>query len=106
MLDKKTLYTIYLLHKASNLLDCYRENPTLNKSYSLETLRLRGYLSGNCQMICKLDNASLALLLKKIKSIMNCLPDITKEQKAEFPSGIRGFNRGYKIWLNNIKTLQ
>ncbi|NDV60329.1 hypothetical protein [Bacteroides sp. 519] len=108
MLDKKTLYVVYLLHRASSL--CI-ETPqrkqgrrvVVSSSPSIEELRLQGYLFGSGRITESLDVTSLVAILNEVGKVVDHLP-ITRECRAEFPRTVRQFNRNYRLWLNKIES--
>ncbi|NDV60776.1 hypothetical protein [Bacteroides sp. 519] len=96
MLDKKTLYVIYLLHKASNL---------CSGTPSLEEMRLHGYLSGSGRITRSLDVSSLVSILNEVSKIIDPIL-ANAECKVEFPRTRRQFNHSYKLWLSSIHDTQ
>lgn len=94
MLDHKTLYAIYLLHKASKL--CLSLD-----DHAVSSLRLRGYLSGGITR--SLDKDSLLNLLSDLGCALDAL-SLPRSLRAEFPRTLRQFGYGYKLWLSNLKS--
>ncbi|NDV60562.1 hypothetical protein [Bacteroides sp. 519] len=103
MLDKKTLYVVYLLHKASSI--CF-ENPRAKNGklcLSYEEARLLNYLHGPGRITHSQDVTSLVSLLNEVGKMVDPLLD-SSERRAEFPRTVYQFNRGYKQWLSSIES--
>jgi len=99
MLDKKSLYVIYLFHKANKLCLEYGCSNSSDYPISLDLF----HLQSNMERIgYNLDRFSILNLLNDLGSFIDPLP-LSKEIKAEFPRTIRQFNYAYKLWLSKIR---
>ncbi len=105
MLNKKTIYAIYLLHKVSGLCADNSLSDIGEKrfSYSMKKLRLENYLTSQGQIRHNLDKISLLNLLLEMRWVVDHL-SLTKEEKAEFPRNLHQFDCNYKKWLENIQS--
>ncbi|NDV60264.1 hypothetical protein [Bacteroides sp. 519] len=102
MLNEKTLYLIYLLHRANTLctdtdLSMFRTEKQRNTV--LERVRLRSYLESSKSNI---DNKSLSKILLSLRKVVDS-PFIPAESKREFPRSVLQFNRAFNRWLSEIK---
>ncbi|NDV56892.1 hypothetical protein [Bacteroides sp. 519] len=103
MLNEKTLYLIYLLHKANTL--CADTNLSMfrtekRRNAVLERVRLRSYLEGAKSNI---DNETLTNILLSLRKVVDS-PFIPTESKREFPRSVLQFNRSFKHWLSGVKS--
>lgn len=107
MLDKKTLYVIYLVYKVNELcLGNFKPKKTKRKSLgTLGQIRLKGYLYSNGQGLHNLDDSSLINLLLDMRHVVDSLP-LSREEKSEIPRNLHQFNSSFKKWLDNIHSNQ
>ncbi|NDV59565.1 hypothetical protein [Bacteroides sp. 519] len=103
MLDKKTLYVVYLLHKASTI--CFETPRGKNgqMSLSLDESRLLSYLYGPGRITRSLDTHTLVSLLNEVGKVVDPLLS-SVDRRAEFPRTLRQFNRNFKVWLSGIEA--
>lgn len=104
MLSKKSIYIIFLFHKAYNIF----QNSSCKKNvssdrYRLNEIRLRSYITGSRPLAFDLDNDTISDMLDQLNEIMDTL-SISKEVKKEFPRSIYQFNRYLKKWLLEMKS--
>lgn len=103
MLDEKTLYLIYLFHKANALCtdtDLSMFGTEKKRSAALERIRLRSYLEGTKSNVDKKKLIELLLCLRKVVDS----PFIPAESKGEFPRSLLQFNRSFNSWINHSQT--
>ncbi|WP_163212469.1 hypothetical protein [Bacteroides sp. 519] len=100
MLNKKTLYVIYLLHKANELClnagNPFRGKSDLANPVYLDMVRIRSYLRSEIKN--NLDDEALLDLLLCIRRVIDAVR-IPRNLKSGFPRTLPQFSRLCNHWL-------
>ncbi|NDV56917.1 hypothetical protein [Bacteroides sp. 519] len=105
MLNKRTLYVIYLLHKADELClnagNPFHSKSNLSSPAYLDLIRIRSYLRSLIKN--NLDDEALLDILLCMRRVIDAMR-IPRSLKSNFPRTLSQFNSLYSHWLPDVKS--
>ena len=104
MLNRKTLYAIYLLHQARSLCaEAMCSAIETDRTLVLDHIRFEGYLSDASKIVSTLDETSLLKLLADLSELVAPL-SLPGSIKKLFPRNMHQFNCSYYTWRKRMKS--